>query len=50
MSILDLIEDIPDPRMRGKVTHKLSSIVFTTLCVMLSGCENWSVPGAMKIS
>ncbi len=42
MSILELIEDIPDPRMRGKVTHKLSAIVFVTLCGMLSGCESWN--------
>jgi len=28
--------------MEGKVKHKLSSIIFMTLCAVLSGCECWS--------
>ena len=42
MKILEMIEDIPDPRMSGKVQHKLSAIIFTALCAVLSGCESWS--------
>ena len=42
MKILSLIEEIPDPRMEGKVIHNLSSILFVSLCGILSGCENWS--------
>ena len=42
MQILDFIEEIPDPRMEGKVRHKLSTIIFVALCGVLSGCESWS--------
>lgn len=41
MNILDLINNLPDPRMEGKVKHNLSSIIFVTLCGVLSGCESW---------
>lgn len=41
MSVLDLIEKIPDPRMEGKVKHNFGSIIFVTLCGILSGCESW---------
>jgi len=36
--ILELIEDLPDPRMQGKVQ---GAIVFVTMCGILSGCESW---------
>jgi predicted transposase YbfD/YdcC len=42
MSILELLETIPDPRMEGKVKHNLGSILFVGLCGVLSGCESWS--------
>lgn len=42
MGILDLIQKIPDPRMAGKVTHPLGTILFVGLCGVLSGCESWS--------
>ena len=42
MDILDFIDEIPDPRMPGKVTHKLSTIIFVGLCGVLSACETWS--------
>lgn len=42
MSILDLIEELPDPRMEGKVKHNFTSVIFVTLCGILSGCESWS--------
>ena len=41
MKILALIEEIFDPRMEGKVHHRLSSIIFIALCGILSGCESW---------
>ena len=41
MKILDLINDMPDPRMTGKVRHYFSTIIFTALCGILSGCESW---------
>lgn len=42
MQVLDFIEEIPDPRMEGKIRHKLSAIIFVALCGVLSGCESWS--------
>ena len=41
MVIIDYIEQIPVPRMSGKVKHTLGSIIFTALCGVLSGCESW---------
>lgn len=41
MKILEKIESIVDPRMEGKVRHKLSTIIFASLCGVLSGCEDW---------
>lgn len=42
MQVLEFIEEIADPRMEGKVRHKLSTIIFVALCGVLSGCESWS--------
>ena len=42
MKILEIIEEISDPRMEGKVQHKLSTIIFVALCGILCGCESWS--------
>ena len=42
MKILKMIADISDPRMAGKVQHKLSSIIFVALCGVLCGCESWN--------
>jgi predicted transposase YbfD/YdcC len=41
MKILEMIDDISDPRMEGKVQHKLSTIIFVALCGVLCGCESW---------
>ena len=42
MRILELIGDLKDPRMGGKVKHNFGSIIFVTLCGILSGCESWA--------
>lgn len=42
MKILRMIEEIADPRMLGKVKHKLSTIIFVALCAVLCGCEDWN--------
>ena len=41
MKILDIIEEIPDPRTQCKIKYNLKTILFTSLCAILSGCENW---------
>ena len=42
MTILEIIQTIPDPRMEGKVKHNLGAILFVGLCGVLSGCKSWS--------
>jgi len=34
-------EEIADKRQSWKVKHKLSEIVVTTICAVISGCEEW---------
>jgi len=43
MNILRTIEEIDDPRMLGKVQHNLSTIIFTALCAVLCGCDDWNL-------
>lgn len=40
-SFLELLETLPDPRENCKVQHKLSTIVFCTLCAVICGAEGW---------
>jgi len=42
MNILDLLTNVADPRMEGKVKHNLGAVLFVGLCGVLSGCESWS--------
>ena len=42
MSILENIKKILHPRDLGKVQHSLSTIIFTALCGVLAGCDNWN--------
>lgn len=37
-----MISKIEDPRMLGKVSHNLSTIIFVSLCGVLCGCESWN--------
>jgi hypothetical protein len=40
MEALKYIENIADVRVSGKVKHNFCAIIFTTLCAIVSGCEN----------
>lgn len=42
MKIIELIAEIEDPRVEGKITYSFGMIIFVTLCGILSGCESWS--------
>jgi predicted transposase YbfD/YdcC len=42
LSIVELLDQVPDPREDYKVHHKLSTILFCTLCAVLCGAEGWS--------
>lgn len=41
MEIIRFIENVEDPRESWKIQHNLSSILFTTLCAVLSGAKTW---------
>ncbi len=41
MRILKCIDEGIDPRQSSKVQHNFKSIIFTTICAVLSGCESW---------
>ena len=42
MRILEIITELSDPKMKGKVRHELSTIIFVALCGILCGCEGWN--------
>lgn len=39
--LLRLFRDLPDPRMAGKIAHKLHDILEITVCAVISGLEHW---------
>jgi predicted transposase YbfD/YdcC len=40
--LLRLFRDMPDPRMVGKISHKLHDILVITVCAVLCGLEHWT--------
>lgn len=40
-SLLDYISVTPDIRQQGKVKHKLSAILFLTVCAVIAGADEW---------
>lgn len=40
--LVQLFRDIPDPRMVGKISHKLHDILVITVCAVLCGLEHWT--------
>ena len=42
MQLLRIFRDLPDPRMIGKVTHKLHDILVVTVCAVICGLEHWT--------
>lgn len=41
IGFLDYFEDLPDPRMSGKIAYPMSELLLLSLCAMISGCESW---------
>ncbi len=37
-----IFRDIPDPRMAGKVVHKLPDILVIAVCAIIAGLEHWT--------
>ena len=40
-SLKACFEDMPDPRVIGRTTHRLEDILFLTLCAVLCGMDDW---------
>jgi len=40
--MLRIFRDLPDPRVAGKVVHKLHDILVITVCAVISGLEYWT--------
>ena len=40
--LVRLFRDMPDPRMAGKVSHKLHDILVITVCAVICGLEHWT--------
>ena len=40
--LLRLFRDMPDPRVVGKVSHKLHDILVITVCAVLCGLDHWT--------
>ena len=40
--MLRIFKNIPDPRMQGKVIHKLHDILVITVCSIIAGIEHWT--------
>ena len=38
---LDYFDDLPIPRMSGKIVYPMSELLLLSLCAMISGCESW---------
>lgn len=41
ISLLEYFSSIEDPRIDRQKLHCLSSIIFLTICAVLSGCNDW---------
>ena len=41
MSLLEILSFIPDPRQDYKIKYSLTTLLFTTLCAVLCGCQTW---------
>lgn len=39
---LKIFESVPDFRVSGKIEHKLSDILGSSLCAVLSGADDWT--------
>ena len=39
--LIERFEDLPDPRVKGRMGHDLLDIVVLALCAVMSGAEGW---------
>lgn len=41
MNLFEILSFIPDPRQDYKIKYSLTTLLFTTLCAVLCGCQTW---------
>ena len=41
--MLRIFKDVPDPRIQGKVMHKLHDILVIAVCSIIAGIEHWTL-------
>lgn len=41
-SLLEYIEELPDPRQAKKCRHRFSEVIFMTICGILCGADDWN--------
>jgi len=39
--LLDLLDDVEDPRCSGKVEHRLTDILLIAVCAVIACAESW---------
>lgn len=41
MCIIKLVQQIPDPRVKGRTVHKMEHIIYITIAAVIAGCQTW---------
>lgn len=41
MCIIKLVKQIPDPRVTGRIVHKMEHIIYITIAAVIAGCQSW---------
>ena len=47
-SVIDCFSDIEDPRVEGRIAHKLIDILVLTICAAICGAPRLAVSGAYR--
>lgn len=42
MSIIKLVKQIPDPRVTGRIVHKMENIIYITIAAVIAGAQSWN--------
>lgn len=42
MDIIKLSKQIPDPRVKGRTTHKMEHIIYITIAAVIAGAQTWN--------
>lgn len=42
MDLIKLSKQIPDPRVKGRTTHKMEHIIYITIAAVIAGAQTWN--------